>query len=111
MFPGSALVWLVATIMFLVLLVGDAPSNHCVESVPVGLHKHSGRPVLIDYFLKLSFTDNSEALKQDSDGLCSAHVLLGSDKKVGRLAVTYGHEDSSHCKLVFQSPLSPKAKQ
>lgn len=68
-----------------------------------GLHRQSGRPVIVDYILTLLFLDNSEVLKDDSSGLCSARVLTAPDKKVGRLAIRNGQKDCSHAKLLLQS--------
>lgn len=66
------------------------------------LHRQSGRPVLVDHVLALLFLDNSEALKDDTSGLCSARVTTAPDKKVGRLAVRNGREDGGHAKLLLQ---------
>lgn len=67
-----------------------------------GLHRQSGRPVMVDHVLPLLFLDNSEVLKDDTSGLCSARVLTAPDKKVGRLAVRKGRQDVGHAQLLLQ---------
>jgi hypothetical protein len=66
---------------------------------------------MVDYVLALLFLDNSEVLKDDTSGLCSALVLTAPDKKVGRLAARNGQKDDGHAKLLLQPTPVPYGRR